>query len=101
MIPNFILRLTQDVNDKPLVVVLAWLQSKQKHLSKYAQLYLDQGFDVLVTQITPWQLLWPVKGSQVGFSIIGFDLQNPSETQKSYIKNRYAFVSLSVEPLTH
>jgi len=26
---------------------------------------MDQGFDVLVAQITPWQLLWPVKGSQV------------------------------------
>jgi hypothetical protein len=58
-------RLTQDLDDKPLVVILSWLQAKQKHLSKYAKVYLDQGFDVLVTQITPWQLLWPVKGSQV------------------------------------
>lgn len=29
---------------------------------------MDQGFDVLVAQITPWQLLWPVKGSQVGLA---------------------------------
>lgn len=57
--------LTQNIEDKPLVVVLSWLNSKQKHLSKYAQVYMDQGFDVLVAQITPWQLLWPVKGSQV------------------------------------
>lgn len=62
---NFNLRLTQDIDDKPLVVILSWLQAKQKHLSKYAQLYMDQDFDVLVAQITPWQLLWPVKGSQV------------------------------------
>lgn len=58
-------RLKQDVDEKPLVVILSWLQSKQKHLSKYAKVYMDQGFDVLVAQITPWQLLWPVKGSQV------------------------------------
>jgi Eukaryotic protein of unknown function (DUF829) len=58
-------RLKQECNDKPLVVILSWLNARQKHLSKYAQLYLDQGFDVLITQISPWQLLWPVKGSQV------------------------------------
>jgi hypothetical protein len=58
-------RLTQDSNDKPLVIILSWLLAKQKHLSKYAKLYLDQGFDVLITEISPWQLLWPVKGSQV------------------------------------
>lgn len=51
--------------DKPLVVILAWLQAKQKHLKKYAELYTNQGFDVLVAQVTPWQLLWPVKGCQV------------------------------------
>lgn len=65
LIRIFFHRLTQDTDDKPLVVILSWLQAKQKHLSKYAQLYMDQGFDVLVAQITPWQLLWPVKGSQV------------------------------------
>lgn len=57
--------LKQDINDRPLVVILSWLNAKQKHLAKYANLYIDQGFDVLVAQITPWQLLWPVKGSQV------------------------------------
>lgn len=55
---EYFFSLTQDVEDKPLVVILAWLQAKQKHLSKFAQLYMDQGFDVLVAQITPWQLLW-------------------------------------------
>jgi len=71
------LRLTQDVEDKPLVIILAWLQAKQKHLSKFAQLYMDQGFDVLVTQITPWQLLWPVKGSQqVAWDLVQFMASN-------------------------
>lgn len=61
----FFSSLTQVTDEKPLVVILSWLQSKQKHLSKYAELYMDQGFDVAVMQISPWQLLWPVKGSQV------------------------------------
>lgn len=55
----------KDQRDKPLVLVLAWLQAKHKHLKKYAELYTAQGFDVLIAEITPWQLLWPVKGSQV------------------------------------
>ena len=31
---------------------------------KYAQLYIDQGFDVSIIQVSAWQLLWPSKGSQ-------------------------------------
>lgn len=55
--------------DKPLVVLLSWLMSKQKHLKKYAQLYTDQGFDVLTVQVTPWQFMWPKQGAQVGILI--------------------------------
>lgn len=58
-------RLTQDTDDKPLVMLFSWLQARQKHLKKYAKLYLEQGFDVAVARISPWQLLWPAKGSQV------------------------------------
>lgn len=50
---------------KPTVLIFAWLNAKQKHLAKYAKLYTEQGYDVVVTQLTPWQLLWPVKGSQL------------------------------------
>ncbi|XP_075168943.1 transmembrane protein 53-like lethal (2) k09913 isoform X2 [Haematobia irritans] len=49
----------------PLVLMMAWLMAKQKHLKKYAEIYTDLGFDVMVVHITPWQLLWPTKGSQV------------------------------------
>ncbi|CRK95794.1 CLUMA_CG009251, isoform A [Clunio marinus] len=76
------LRLKQDVDDKPLVVILSWLQSKQTHLSKFAKLYMDQGFDVLVAQIRPWQLLWPVKGSQqVALDIVNFMANNDNYKQ--------------------
>ncbi|XP_019894138.1 uncharacterized protein LOC101898099 isoform X2 [Musca domestica] len=49
----------------PLVLMMAWLLAKQKHLKKYAEIYTELGFDVMVVHITPWQLLWPVKGTQV------------------------------------
>lgn len=53
--------------EKPLVIMMAWLLAKQTHLAKYAQIYIDQGFDVVTVVITPWQLLWPTKGTQVSF----------------------------------
>lgn len=52
-------------NTGPLVLMMAWLMAKQKHLKNYAKLYTDMGCDVLVVQISPWQLLWPTKGAQV------------------------------------
>jgi hypothetical protein len=59
-------------NNAPLVVMLSWLMAKKKHILKYANFYMDQGFDVLSVSITPWQLLWPVKGTQVRKSILSF-----------------------------
>lgn len=44
--------------------MLEWLMAKKKHTSKFADLYLDRGFDVLSVKLRPWQLIWPVKGSQ-------------------------------------
>lgn len=29
-------------------------------------MYLDQGFDVLIAHISPWQFFWPTNGAQVG-----------------------------------
>lgn len=51
--------------DRPLVVMLSWLMAKKKPLLKYAEIYTEMGFDVLTIQISPWQLLWPVKGTHV------------------------------------
>ncbi|XP_050091146.1 uncharacterized protein LOC126574805 [Anopheles aquasalis] len=57
------LRLAEPL-EKPLVMIFAWLQATSKHLAKFAELYLEQGFEVLTVHLTPWQLLWPVYGSQ-------------------------------------
>lgn len=51
--------------DKPIVVMLPWLLAKPNHIKKYAQLYIDNGFEVLTVTVTPWQVLWPKKGIQV------------------------------------
>ncbi|CAL8081250.1 unnamed protein product [Orchesella dallaii] len=51
--------------ERPLSILLCWLMSEKKHVMKYARFYLDQGFDVLTVRVTPWQLLWPVSGTQV------------------------------------
>lgn len=58
-------RLKNPLSGKPLAVMLCWLQARQKHVEKYAQLYVDIGMDVLAVTITPWQLLWPTKGTQL------------------------------------
>ncbi|XP_046665227.1 transmembrane protein 53 [Homalodisca vitripennis] len=50
---------------RPLVVMLAWMLAKKKHINKYCEFYVRRGCDVLTINITPWQLLWPVSGSQV------------------------------------
>ncbi|XP_065089429.1 transmembrane protein 53-like [Ochlerotatus camptorhynchus] len=70
------LRLKEQL-DKPLVLMLAWLQASEKHLAKYAEFYIEQGFEVLVAHISPWQLMWPVHGSQaVANDIVKFMRNN-------------------------
>uniref|UniRef100_A0A1L8DC40 Putative lethal 2 k09913 isoform c n=1 Tax=Nyssomyia neivai TaxID=330878 RepID=A0A1L8DC40_9DIPT len=70
------LRLVKPI-DKPLAVLFMWLAVKQKHLLKFAQIYNDCGFDVVTVQITPWQLLWPTKGTQlVASDVIRFLYNN-------------------------
>jgi len=48
-----------------LVVILAWMMARKKHLAKYGEFYFKQGFDVLYVQMRPIDLVWPEKGSQV------------------------------------
>lgn len=51
---------------RPLLVLLEYMNAKEKHVQKFVTFYLNYGFDVLRIHLSPWQLLWPVKGSQVG-----------------------------------
>nr|XP_022906273.1 uncharacterized protein LOC111418072 [Onthophagus taurus]XP_022906274.1 uncharacterized protein LOC111418072 [Onthophagus taurus] len=72
------LKLTPPQN-RPLVVMPVWLLAQNKHIYKYSKFYIDKGFDVLSINVTPWQLLWPVKGTQVvAGDILKFLDSNPS-----------------------
>ncbi|KAK0167311.1 hypothetical protein PV327_004728 [Microctonus hyperodae] len=51
--------------DRPLLVLLSWMLAKKSHVMKYANLYLEQGFDVVTVNVTPWQFMWPIKGTRV------------------------------------
>lgn len=66
-------KLTEPQN-KPLVVLLTWLMSKKPHIVKYAEFYSERGFDIMAISISPWQLLWPARGTQVNTDIIRFML---------------------------
>ncbi|KAJ8728758.1 hypothetical protein PYW07_006454 [Mythimna separata] len=58
------MKLNQDI-EKPLCIIMNWMMAKPNHVDKYAKLYLEHGFDVVSVSCSPWQLMWPVKGSQV------------------------------------
>lgn len=47
------------------MLLYAWLQSNPKHVEKFCDLYANLGFDVLVVRVKFWQVLHPVKGSQL------------------------------------
>lgn len=65
--------------------MLCWLQARQKHIERYAELYTKLGIDVLVVQITPWQLLWPTKGTQlVAREVVNF-LHSNDNYQKLFL----------------
>lgn len=51
--------------ERPLVVFLEWMAAHRNHVKKFTDLYLGSGYDVLVAPLTPSQLLFPTRGSQV------------------------------------
>lgn len=50
---------------RPLTILICWLAAKNNAVKKYAEFYLDQGFDVLTVRITPWQLLLPAQADPI------------------------------------
>ncbi|KOB68543.1 Transmembrane protein 53, partial [Operophtera brumata] len=52
-------------SERPLCIMLSWLASKQKHLSKYAEIYTQMGFDVMTITCSPLQVMFPARGSQI------------------------------------
>jgi alpha/beta superfamily hydrolase len=50
---------------RPLTIMLCWLMAKNNAVNKYANFYLDKGFDVMTVRITPAQLLLPTSANRV------------------------------------
>lgn len=44
---------------RPLVLLFSWLLAKGKHLEKYREMYMNEGFDVKTIQVHVKQLLLP------------------------------------------
>jgi len=51
-------------SERRLVVLLSWLEAKEKHIDKYREFYLARGFDVLNVKTSPWDLLLPNYGAR-------------------------------------
>lgn len=45
--------------------MMTWLNAKNDHVIKYANIYLDKGFDIFNITCTPLQLMFPTWGTQV------------------------------------
>ncbi|XP_030034997.2 uncharacterized protein LOC115450962 isoform X1 [Manduca sexta] len=58
------MKLNQRMN-KPLCIIMNWMLAKPNHVMKYANIYLEQDYDVINVSCSPLQLMWPAKGSQV------------------------------------
>lgn len=50
--------------ERRLVILLSWLEAKEKHIEKYRQFYLERGFDVLNVKTSPLDLLLPNHGAR-------------------------------------
>ena len=61
--------------ERPLLVLLCWLLAKRKHILKYANFYLEQGFDVATVSVSPWQLMWPANGTRVSIFILAITVK--------------------------
>ncbi|XP_030767792.1 transmembrane protein 53 isoform X2 [Sitophilus oryzae] len=68
------------LQENPLVILLAWMMASKKHTLKYADIWIQKGFDVLTINVNPWQFLWPVKGTQV----VAADILKFLEQNKTY-----------------
>lgn len=82
-----------NVTNRPLLVILTWLLSKRQHVIKFVNLYMEQGFDVAVVSLTPWQLMWPTKGSRVS-------IYNRTVLQSIYYKIFKTFQLVAADLLT-
>uniref|UniRef100_T1GQY4 Peptidase S9 prolyl oligopeptidase catalytic domain-containing protein n=1 Tax=Megaselia scalaris TaxID=36166 RepID=T1GQY4_MEGSC len=76
------LKLKNVPKGRPLAIIMAWLLAKPKQLKNYIDIYINLGFDVITIATSPWQLLWPTKGTQmIARDAVQFLENNPNYSQ--------------------
>ncbi|CAB0016824.1 unnamed protein product [Nesidiocoris tenuis] len=70
--------------------MMTWLLARKKHVMKYCDLYLKNGFNVMTCAITPWQFFWPLTGSQVVAEQLLSVLESQDRSQQRLIVHGFS-----------
>ena len=58
---------------RPLVLLFAWMLSKDSHIEKYRELWISRGYDILTVRTSPFDLLLPLTGGRrVAVNVFNF-----------------------------
>lgn len=52
------------ISTRPLILLFAWMLSKNKHIDKYREFWTSRGYDILTVQTKPLDLLLPTIGGK-------------------------------------
>lgn len=65
--------LTNSTAVRPLILLFAWMQSKEQHIEKYREFWFERGYDVLSVRTLPQHLLLPgIGGRNNAVSVFNF-----------------------------
>lgn len=68
VLKQYLTLITSDVKtetSRPLAIIISWLMAKRQHVEKYANIYLQRGYDVLIVNLPSREMFLPESGSQV------------------------------------
>lgn len=72
---------TTTIPPRPLLLLFPWLGARPAGISKYRELYLERGMDVLLVQSDVSHFLWPRWGLEYGLEVLKV-LEDPRFSQR-------------------
>ncbi|KAJ6221946.1 hypothetical protein RDWZM_000491 [Blomia tropicalis] len=75
---------------RPLLILFAWLFAKERHLDKYRTLYMERGFDILTIKVNVRDFLIPQSGSQQIAAYIVKFLEERRPKYRAYIFHAFS-----------
>ena len=72
-------------DDKPLVLLFDWLYAKPSALTKYCNLYHEQGMDVLLIKGRLRHFLWPPYGFKLADSVLEYTTEELVDSKRLII----------------